>query len=317
MDPRSRDGRSTESPYGLDDNATRILRALELVHDPRSLNEVRQNASSYLELIRTQDDAPHHGYVLAANKSNPAIARHYGLSLIEHAIRYRWGDYSEAQSSALQEWIWKLAHSVVQEDPSFLRNKIAQLWVELAKRSWALDWTDMDSLLMALWSGSLTQQQLVLRILENLSDDAFGRDDITSGLRGNELNRACVEIFSPSQILKDHMPQRAAVSPDIRHGDDGWILRVVQFLAWCNSENLGKEQLKDCTLAALGTLRSILYCVMFDAITSTPCVQTLCRSLLVPDTHVQIVNDEYTPYPCLRTFDNPSLGSNRSAPHAL
>ena len=294
VNPRSGDGRSIGSSCGLDD-ATEILKALELVHHPRSSNELRQEASRYLESVRDQDDAPHHGYVLAANKSNPAIARHYGLSLIEYAIRFRWGNYSEAQSNALRDWIWKLAQSVAQEDPSFLRNKIAQLWVELAKRSWALDWTNMDSLLVALWGGSLTQQQLVLRILENLSDDAFGRDDITSGLRGNELNRACVEIFTPLQVLKEHMPQRAPISPEIRHGDQGWILRVVQFLAWCNSENVENQQLKSCTVAALGTLRSILYCVIFDAITSTPCVQTLCRSLLVPDAHVQIVNALYNP----------------------
>ena len=295
MDPRLSNARS-KSPYGLDEDTTKILKALELVHDPRSPSEVRQNASQYLELVRTQTEAPHYGYVLAANRSNAATARHYGLSLIEYAIRYRWSNYSEAQSRALREWIWKLAQSVAQEDPAFLRNKVAQLWVELAKRSWALDWTNMDELLMALWGGSLTQKQLVLRILESLSDEAFGRDEITSGQRGNELNRACIEIFTPLQILLEHMPQRVPISQDIRQGEEGWILRIVQFLTWCNTEGSEGEQLSDCTVAGLGTLRSILHSVFFDAITATPCVQTLCRSLLVPDTRVQIVNTSQSPW---------------------
>ncbi|MCJ1307753.1 hypothetical protein MMC25_001401 [Agyrium rufum] len=243
--------------FDFNDNNTKILRALELVNDPRTPNDVRQDASQFLEVIRTQDEAPQHGYVLAANKSYPNVARHYGLLLLEYAIKYRWSDYNEAQSAALREWICKLAQSVVSDDAFFIRNKIAQLWVELAKRSWALDWVNMDELLVALWNGSPSQKQLVLSVLENLSEDCFSKESNTSDPRLGALSRACVETFIPLSILHTRFPQRGSQYANLRYGEEGWVQRIVQFLAQCNGQDTTDSQVKACSIASLSTLRSV------------------------------------------------------------
>ena len=266
-----------------------ILRALELIHDPRSPNLLRQDASRYLEQMRSQDEAPYYGYNLATNKSHPSIVQHYGLSLLEYAIQHRWIEYSEEQSTAIRDWTLKLARGVSEQDPLFIRNKVAQLWVDIAKRSWGLEWMDMDELLVQLWSGSLTQKELVLTVLETLSDDCFGREDITSGLRGNELNRACVDIFTPATTLMEHFPKREA-SIDLRYGDEGWVSRISDSLAWCNSTAHTGVELQNFTSRILSTLRSVAAWVILRALTVTRCVPHMCESLVSHNGRVQLVN---------------------------
>ncbi|MCJ1398650.1 hypothetical protein MMC11_001851 [Xylographa trunciseda] len=265
-----------------------ILRALELIYDPRSSNEHRQDASHYLEQIKAQDQAPNHGYVLAANKLHSSVVRHYGLSLIENAIRYRWTGYTAEQSLALREWVLKLAQSVAQEDPVFIRNKIAQLWVEIAKRSWVLDWMDMDELLVRLWNGSVCQKELVLEILETLSENSFGKEDTTTALRGTELSKACVEIFTPAQIMIDHFPRRDT-SINVRFGGEGWLFRISELLRWYNQEGQNNPELQTCAVKALSTLKSVIYWVILKAIATTNCIQRICESLTLSNQAMQLV----------------------------
>ncbi|CAD6571764.1 MAG: hypothetical protein ASARMPREDX12_004682 [Alectoria sarmentosa] len=184
---------------------TQILRALEIVHEPRSSNIHRQDASRYLEEIRADEQAPYHGFGLASAKDQPAIVRHYGLSLIEYGVRHRWSEYTPEQSQALRDWVVTLSHNTADSDPPYITNKVAEIWVEIAKRSWGLDWLNMDELLVHLWDGSMAQKALVLIILEALSEEVFGNDDTTVALRGSDLNRACLErsLLIPDMVLTD------------------------------------------------------------------------------------------------------------------
>ncbi|MCJ1285753.1 hypothetical protein MMC26_005094 [Xylographa opegraphella] len=265
-----------------------ILRALELIYDPRSSNEHRQDASRYLEQLKAQDQAPHHGYVLAANKSHPPVVRHYGLSLLEDAIRHRWASYTGKQSLALREWVVKLAQDVAQEDPAFIRNKVAQLWVEIATRSWVLDWIDMDELLVMLWAGSVCQKELVLEVLETLSDNSFGKEDTTTALRGSELGKACVEIFTPAQVMIDHFPKRDT-SINVRFGGEGWLFRISALLHWYSQEGQNNIELQTCGVKALTTVKSVVHWIILRAIATTNCIQGIFECLTMSNPAMQLV----------------------------
>ena len=268
---------------------TQILRALELIYDPRSSNEHRQDASQYLEQIKAQDQAPHHGHILAANKSHAPVVRHYGLSLLEDAIRHRWTGYTAKQSHALREWVVKLAQGVAQEDPVFIRNKIAQLWVEIATRSWVLDWMDMDELLVRLWDGSICQKELVLEVLETLSENSFGKEDTITALRGNELGKACVEIFTPAEIMIHHFPKRDT-SINVRFGGEGWLFRISNLLHWYSQEGQNNPELQTCAVKALSTLKSVVYWIILRAIATTNCIQRIFESLTMSNQAMQLVS---------------------------
>ena len=275
-------------PAHTDSQNSQILRALELIYDPRSSNQHRQEASQYLEQVKAQDEAPYHGYALAANKSHAAVVRHYGLSLLENAIKHRWTQYTTQQSGTLREWVLKLAQSAAREDPLFIRNKIAQLWVEIAKRSWVLDWMDMDELLVQLWCGTIVQKELVLEVLETLSENSFGKEDTITALRGNELSKACVEIFTPAQVMIDHFPRRDT-SINVRCSAEGWLSRISDLLAWCNGSNQQNQELQGCAVKALYTLKSVVYWAIPYALSTTHCIQRICESLTVPNHAMQLV----------------------------
>ncbi|KAL8851064.1 MAG: hypothetical protein Q9221_003960 [Calogaya cf. arnoldii] len=238
----------------------KIRTALEVIHDVRSPNKLRQEASDYLEKVKLDDEAPQHGYTMAADQSEPAIVRHFGLSLLDHAIRYRWNEYTVEQSTVLREWELDLARNLTDRDPSYIRNKIASIWVDIAKRSWALDWMDMDECLTGLWNGPLASKELVLAILETLSEDVFGHEDPIAGLRSTELNRACIGIFTPMSVFLEYYASRE-IDVNVRYGDEGWLSRMGDLLEWCISQEGDDKARQACAvkvMAAVDTLH-VLY----------------------------------------------------------
>lgn len=283
------------NPNGLhDDNRPanfdpQILQALEIIHDPRSTNTLRQNASQYLEIVKSDKEAPYHGFVLASSRSQPAIARHFGLSLLDYAVRHRWVDYTVDQRSAVQEWILELAQNIANDDPFYIRNKIAELWVEIAKRSWALDWMNMDELLVRLWDSSVAHKLLVLTILENLSEDIFGHEDTTAGLRGTDLSRACVDIFTPAIILVEQFPSRET-SVNVRYGKEGWLVRTGTLLDWCVSDGQISETQKACAVKGLSVFKSATGWVIPKALVTTRAVQRVCACLSSSSLPIQLVS---------------------------
>jgi exportin-5 len=268
------------------DNA-QILRALELIHDPRSKNEHRHEASQYLEQVKAQETAPYTGYLFASERGNPAVVRHFGLSLLETAIKHRWTDYQEEQSTAVREWVVKLAQNVEHADPLFVRNKVAQLWVEVAKRSWALDWLNMDEQLVELWAGPVAKKVLVLDVLETLSENSFGKEDTVTALRGSDLSKACVDIFVPGQVLAEHFPKRDTAN--LRFGEEGWLWRLSTFLGWCNEQSASDTDVALCAGKALDALKSVVAWITLLAVASTNTVQHVCRSLTFADHEIQLV----------------------------
>lgn len=270
----------------------RIHEALELVHSPFSSNESRKEASAFLEEIKADIEAPYHGFTLAYNRSQQPVVRHYGLSLLEHAIKHKWQDYSSTQTEGLRGWILQLSEHIVQDDPLYLRNKIAQLWVEIAKRSWGGEWKNMDELLVQLWDvpSSVVHKEFVLFVLATLSDEIFAGDDATAALREVVLKRSCVEIFTPAIVLNTFFPSTLAV-PAVRYGDEGWLVRVGQFLDEClNNDVFNNEQYRMCAVKILGVFKTAMPWAIPKAIAAASCVKYMCRSLAASSVSIQMVS---------------------------
>lgn len=284
-------GAPHDARSGPSADLSQVLPALEAIYDPRSTNDVRQAASSYLERAKRLPEAPQYGFNLALDNSNPPQLRYYGLSLLEHALRYKWEDYTQEQGSALRQYAIQLAQNIDAQDPVYLRNKVAQLWTDVAKRSWAADWLDMDELLVRLWQASEEHQAIVLYILETLSEEIFNREDPVAGLRGHDLGRACVEIFAPAAVLQEHLPNRDAVV-SLRFGDEGWIVRLCQLLDSCLARDIEQnERVSTCAVKTLHVLRAAMSWVIPKAIVATNCVAHIANAMARPVAPVQQVGN--------------------------
>jgi exportin-5 len=270
---------------------SRIHQALEVVHSSLSNNDSRRQAQSFLEEVKNISEAPFQGYKLAADKAQPPVVRHYALSLLEHAIRYRWSAYNQEQATALRHWVIELSQSVSKDDPSYLRNKTAQLWVEIAKRCWGAEWMDMDSLLVQLWQtpDSAVHKDLVMSILGALSDEVFNRDDPVVAMREGVLSKACVEIFTPTAVLIQSFPNRQP-GPDVRHGPGGWLERISEFLNYCvSSEAKDSADAKGCAVKALSVFLSLMPWAIPKAIAEAHCVNVMAACLAFSNTDIQKV----------------------------
>ncbi|KAF4539483.1 Protein msn5 [Lasiodiplodia theobromae] len=281
------DGFAQGGSNGLDGQQSpadfsRMLQALEAIFDPRSSNTTRQDASAYLEQVKQHRDAPAYGFQLALDASHPVHLRYYGLTVLEYSIKYGWEDFSDEQADAMRGWVIQLAESAVQQGPIYVRNKIGQLWAEVAKRSWGAEWMDMDEQLVRLWATSLEHQGLVLYILETLAEDVFNREDPVASLRGNELGKACVSIFTPTAVIQEELPGRDP-NLDVRFGDEGWVKRVCDLLDWCLANNAENDE-NVCHIAvkALNTLRATMSWLIPKAIVSTDSINHIGRALSIP-----------------------------------
>lgn len=61
------------------------------------------------------------------------------MLLLQHSIQYNFINYDENQRLAIKNWIVDLGLSVQPADPHYLKEKIAILWVAVAKRIWGLE----------------------------------------------------------------------------------------------------------------------------------------------------------------------------------
>lgn len=268
---------------------SQVLQALQAIYSPASSNDNRREATEYLEHAKRHPEAPEHGHQLALDRAQPAQLRHYGLTMLEYAIRYGWEDFTVEQGDALRNYVVELAQNIAAEDPVYLRNKVAQLWTEIAKRSWGAEWMDMDRQLVELWQTSLHHQAVVLYVLETLSEEVFNREDTTAGLRGSDLGRACVEIFTPAAVLNEHLPARDK-NLDVRCGDEGWLRRLCDNLTWCLSQDYqNQEAVRLCAVKTMNALRAAMTWVIPKAIAAVQVIEHVCKALAVPVVELQLV----------------------------
>jgi exportin-5 len=280
---------SDHAPRGASDLLTKIHEALRLVHDPHTSNEARRQAQEFLELVKSYDEAPLRGFELATDQNQTSPIRHYALSLLEHAIRHRWGGYSEEQSVTLRKWVINLCHAVNGTEPGYIKTKAVQLWIEIIKRSWGAEWMDMDETLCQLFysPGPRAHQEIALCIVETISEEVFNGDDPVVAMRETILSRACVEIFTPSADLQEAFPNRQNLAA-IRCGHDGWLGRTTNLLRQCLDTGVtSSPDTKITAVRGIAVLTSSLAWLIPRAVLSTSCIDVLTTALAAPDVDIQ------------------------------
>lgn len=269
-----------------------IIRALEVIHSPTSTNELRKEALTFVEGLKGSDAAARNGFLLASRADHAPVVRYFGLTLLDHVLRHL--SFSDTEASFnVRSMVLQLAENISPEDPTYLRNKIPQLWTEAAKKSWGLDWLDMDETLVKFWGSSLVHNELVLSVLETLSEDVFFREDTVSSLRGSELNRALVEICTPAAIVEQINPDKNT-NAALRCGQEGWLVRICEFLDSCVQNVSNSPQARDAAVKALTTLRSVLSWAIYKAVVASQAVSSIFRALTCHDDQVLLVSQCHT-----------------------
>ena len=272
-------------------NDINILRALEIIQNPLTENDVRLNAYKYLEQLKDKPETLHLAYRLAVDPHQPPIVRHFALGLLEDVIRHHWHSFNDTEGENVRRCVIDLGDKISPSDAPFIRNKIAQLWVEVAKRSWALEWFDFDWQLFVFWSEGPLKKEMVMVILENLSEDLFSRDDSAAVLRSRDLGSALVNIFTSKSDHSGNI-RVGDITHQIRAQDTGWLVRLNNLV----SETLALPTINPdqhrLLMHALSTLRSILIWIMTPAVINSSTLPTICQCLTQYDPEVLLAGIE-------------------------
>ncbi|KAI7822876.1 armadillo-type protein [Gamsiella multidivaricata] len=292
----------------MDESVLRnLLAALETIYNATSTNEARQQAQEYCEGLKRDASAPLYGYYLAhKDNQQPDVVRHFGLGLIENVVRYRWSDgtLTPETKAQIRDNVMSLAaegSKPLLTEQSFIKEKVARLFVEVAKREWPGVWENMDAFLRQLFFKDETGREMALLILRSLCEDVFVYDDAVAGLRKKDLRAGLLVIMSSEGVLKEHYPDGVKGHRDEvtlmlgESGNDGWIARLAvllqELLPRCQSETRAPADEK-IAIAALKTFSSGLDWVIVSSVSSAPVVPFVCQSLLSPSEKIRLAGAE-------------------------
>ncbi len=295
-------------PTGL----SQIVAALEAVHNPRSSSEDRRQAQDFLETIKHHDQSPFWGWQLAV-ADNPHVVKHFGLTLLQHAIQYDFLQYDQQRKMAVRNWIVELVMKVQQSDPHYLKEKLAFLWVAVAKRVWGsislptsknstevdeIDendtvpkiveeegWQSMDQMLLELWNLNSTTREMSLIIFRTLFEDLYMLDDPIAAKRGSILSALSVEVVTSNDVLEAVYDTRMEALKNCRSGTEGWLDRWSTFLAECLNANTQESEI--FAIKVLQTLKTCLHWIFPAALRQANLLETLSNALTIFDS-VQI-----------------------------
>lgn len=248
--------------------ASQIVAALEVIYSMTSSNDQRRQAQEFLEKIKLEEQSPYWGYQLALpDNNNEFVVRHFGLNLLQSAIHNDLESYDSTKRLAIRHWIVECANKVTPQDPHYIKEKIAHLWVSVAKRCWgthllrtsptpnsintkdklteaALDniqltedekldsWISMDKDLLNLWTLNEVTRELALVIFRTLFEDIYLLDDPIAASRQMILTSLGAEIVTSEAILNLKFVPTESVR-QFRAENQGWLLRWAEFFEEC------------------------------------------------------------------------------------
>ncbi|OLL21885.1 hypothetical protein NEOLI_000987 [Neolecta irregularis DAH-3] len=283
----------------------KIRQALETIHSYRSTNQTRSEAQSYLDTLKSEPTSPIYGYQLAVEKdSQPDVIRHFGLSLLENAIKHHWNSYSDLERTQIQQWSIALATRGTREiskEAHFIKEKVADIFVQIAERTWLASWHDMDEILQNMWNQNDTTRHLSLIILTMLIEDNFGQDEQNQVVhsRAAVISNGLLSITASSNVLHENYPEGIKGGNQRIVGwettdNDGWLVRWGNALGKCltvvqTGHGTIAEEVEKVGIAVLKAIRSCLGWALTKAIKEAGILPLLCSSLLTQNVTFQTV----------------------------
>uniref|UniRef100_A0A1A8S6Q7 Exportin-5 n=1 Tax=Nothobranchius rachovii TaxID=451742 RepID=A0A1A8S6Q7_9TELE len=212
-----------------------------------------------------------------ADKTHPALVRHFGLQILEHVIKYRWNNMEQQEKVQLKECAMQLLSSgtcSIMEEERHIKDGLSRIIVEMIKREWPQNWPDMLEEMEALTSRGETQTELVMLILLRLAEDVITFQTLPSQRRRDiqqTLTQNMERIFTfLLAILRINVEQ----------------YRIVKVVPACELQAKAHCRV---AVAVLNTLAGYIDWVSLVHITSGNCklLEMLCLLLVEPELQLE------------------------------
>ncbi|KAK2921849.1 exportin-5 [Channa argus] len=153
-----------------------LIKAVNVMMDAETNQIYRLEALQFFEEFKESNTFCVPCGIQLADKSQPAVVRHFGLQILEHVIKFRWNNMQQQEKVQLKECAMQLllkgTHSILEEE-SHIKDALSRIIVEMIKREWPQNWPDMLKEMEALTSEGEAQTELVMLILLRLAEDVI------------------------------------------------------------------------------------------------------------------------------------------------
>ncbi|XP_060531637.1 exportin-5 [Cylas formicarius] len=177
--------------------AADLARAVELTMSSVASQGDRLKAYQACESFKeTSPLCAEAGLYLAAGTQHSLIARHFGLQLMEHTVKYRWTQISQHEKIFIKENAMKLlAAGGIGEEPH-MKDALSRVVVEMVKREWPQQWPGLLAELSDACSCGETQTELVLFVFLRLVEDVALLQTLESNQRRKDIYHALTANMS-------------------------------------------------------------------------------------------------------------------------
>ncbi|CAG0888386.1 unnamed protein product [Cyprideis torosa] len=143
------------------------------------------------------------GFRLASCVDASPISRRLGLQLVEHFIKYRWVDMEPTQKLLIKDSVVRILNSSSPSLPTsclirepYIKDGLARILVEIAKREWPQQWPSMLQELSDLCNLGDDQIQVVLLFFTRFAEDISILQTMDAVKRRRDIQRALTENMS-------------------------------------------------------------------------------------------------------------------------
>ncbi|BFG03016.1 exportin-5 [Drosophila madeirensis] len=175
--------------------AAELAKAVEVIMHPMTQQNSRLEA--YMACERFKEESPlcaQVGLLLAGSPQFNQQVRHFGLQLIEYTIKYKWNCITHEEKVYIKDNAIKMLNIGVgpAEDRSLLplKNALSKIIVEMIKREWPQQWSDLLPELSTACTNGEAQTELVLMVFLRLVEDVALLQTIESNQRRKDMYQA-------------------------------------------------------------------------------------------------------------------------------
>ncbi|XP_068183178.1 exportin-5 [Antennarius striatus] len=153
-----------------------LVRAVNVTMDAETSQIYRLEALKFCEQFKESSTLCVPCGLQLADRTQPAVVRHFGLQILEHVIKFRWNNMQQQEKVQLKECAMRLLSDgtlSILEEESHIKDGLSRIIVEMIKREWPQHWPDMLKEMEALTSQGAAQTELVMLILLRLAEDVI------------------------------------------------------------------------------------------------------------------------------------------------
>ncbi|XP_051775267.1 exportin-5 [Erpetoichthys calabaricus] len=253
-----------------------LIKAVNVMMDGESSQRYRLEALKFCEEFKEKCPICVECGLKLAEKSQPALVRHFGLQILEHCVKYRWNNMQQQEKGFLKSNVMGLISTgicPILEEEGHIKDVLSRIVVEMIKREWPQLWPNMLRELESLTKLGEVQTELVMFVLLRVAEDVVTFQTLPTQRRRDI-----------QQTLSQNMDKLFAFFLNILQQN---VNKYRKMKTDPSQDSKGKAHCR-VGIATLNTLAGYIDWVALNHITSDNCrlLEMLC--LLLSETELQL-----------------------------